>query len=380
MANEEHLKILKQGVEVWNEWRREESTALGVYLNDADLSGADLRNLNLREAELGEANLFNANLSDANLTRANLSDAKLNDANLSNAKLFYANLSDANLTRANLSGATFTMTFCLDALFTYADLSGANFYDSDLTGANLGDANLSGVRLTYVDFSDANLTHANLTGASLAETKFMSTCLKDVQGLSTCRHKGPSIVDHMTIQCSGMLPVGFLQGCGLPDLVIDAYRNLVTQPYYSCFISYSAKDQEFVDKLYIDLQDNGVRCWYAEHDIKAGKKVHEQIEDAIQQYDRLLLVLSDNSMNSEWVKTEIANARERASKEKKQILFPIRLVDFRVIQAWKCFDADRGKDSAREIREYFILDFQNWRDEEAYQRSFERLLRSIKNS
>ena len=104
----------------------------------------------------------------------------------------------------------------------------------------------------------------------------------------------------------------------------------------------------------------------------------KQIDEAIRIHERLLLILSENSMNSEWVKTEIAKARKRELMEKKQVLFPIRLVDFEVLRAWECFDADAGKDSAREIREYFIPDFSNWRNHDSYRRGFEQLLRDLK--
>jgi TIR domain len=72
--------------------------------------------------------------------------------------------------------------------------------------------------------------------------------------------------------------------------------------YYSYFISYSANDQEFDDKLYDDLFKNGVRCWLSTHDIQGGEKIHEQIDDAIRVYDRLLLILSKDSINSEWLR------------------------------------------------------------------------------
>ena len=42
------------------------------------------------------------------------------------------------------------------------------------------------------------------------------------------------------------------------------------------------------------------------------------------------------------------------------------------------FDADTGIDSAREIREYFIPDFSNWKDHDSYATAFERLLRDLK--
>ena len=71
-------------------------------------------------------------------------------------------------------------------------------------------------------------------------------------------------------------------------------------------------------------------------------------------------------MNSEWVKTEIANARQREEREKRQMLFPISLEPSEKVKEWKAFDADTGKDSAREIREYFIPDFSNWKDHDSY--------------
>jgi hypothetical protein len=45
---------------------------------------------------------------------------------------------------------------------------------------------------------------------------------------------------------------------------------------------------------------------------------------------------------------------------------------------WEGFDADTGKDSAREIREYLIPDFSNWKNYDAYQVAFQRLLRDLK--
>ena len=147
--------------------------------------------------------------------------------------------------------------------------------------------------------------------------------------------------------------------------------------YYSVFISYSTKDKEFAQRLNDDLQNNGVRCWFASEDIRGGKKLHEQIDVAIRTQDRLLLILSENSMESEWVKMEIANARKKEMKEKRRVLFPISLVDFAKVREWKCFDADMGKDSAREIREYFIPDFSNWQEGESYRPAFERLLKDL---
>ena len=116
-----------------------------------------------------------------------------------------------------------------------------------------------------------------------------------------------------------------------------------------------------------------MRCWFAPHDIAGGKKIHEQIDEAIRLHEKLLLILSLVSMSSERVKTEIAKARRRELFESKRLLFPVSLVDYEAIRDWECFDADSGKDSAPEIREYFIADFSSWEtDQKAYRKAFDR--------
>ena len=89
MANPEHLKVLKQGVEVWNRWREQNPEIR------PDLAQADLR-----EANLGLANLSGANLRRTYLYRANLRGADLSGANLLLADLLHADLSEADLKEA----------------------------------------------------------------------------------------------------------------------------------------------------------------------------------------------------------------------------------------------------------------------------------------
>lgn len=147
--------------------------------------------------------------------------------------------------------------------------------------------------------------------------------------------------------------------------------------FYSCFISYSTKDQEFAERLYADLQNSGVRCWFASHHAQGGKKLHEQIDEAIRVHDKLLLILSEYSIHSEWVTTEISKARQREKRENRRVLFPLRLVDFETLQKWESFDGDTGKDFAREIREYYVPDFTKWKDHKAYQKEVQRLIRDL---
>ena len=345
MANREHLEILKQGVEQWNEWRAEHP---GVR---PSLSGADL--------------------ARADLIRAHLSLTDLDGANLREADLRQAIFRRAGLTWTNLSGAD----------LSGADLRSANFGGANLSGADLRRTNLIGANLYFANLSAVNLDGANLNLARTGGTRFDDVDLSVVTGLETMKHLGPSTIGIDTVYKSrGKIPEAFLRGCGVPDGFIAYIGSMVgrTIEFYSCFISYSTKDQEFAERLHADLQAKGVRCWFAPEEMKAGRKLHEQIDEAIRLHDKLLLILSEHSMNSSWVKTEIANAREREKKEGKQLLFPITLVPFEAIKKWKLFDADIGGDSAREIREYFIPDFSNWKDHDSYRTASERLVKDLK--
>ena len=148
-------------------------------------------------------------------------------------------------------------------------------------------------------------------------------------------------------------------------------------PYHSVFISYSGADEEFAIKLYDYLSEAGLRVWFAPHDIRPGQKLHHQIYSAIEQYDKLLLVLSESSIESEWVGTELYKAREREREQKTQMLFPVRLVPFEKVKKWSAFDADSGRDLAREVREYFIPDLSAWRDEAVFGREADRLVEAL---
>jgi hypothetical protein len=169
------------------------------------------------------------------------------------------------------------------------------------------------------------------------------------------------------------MPEGFLRGAGVPDDFIVYMRSLVAKPieFYSCFISYSSKDQEFAERLYADLQQKGVTCWFAPEDLKIGDKFQERIEESVRWYDKLLLVLSDNSIRSAWVEREVQAAFEKEQRQPgRTVLFPIRL-DEAVMETPKAWAAD-----IRRTRH--IGDFRRWKEHDSYREALERLLRDLK--
>ena len=127
MADEEHLKRLKQGVEAWNVWRKDNPKA------QPDLSQADLRGLKLQKFDLSNSNLKGcklqfSNLTGTNLEGTNLSKSKLQESCLQSANMRNCNLLGSGMLEANLEGVQFNE----DTLFNQTNLKGANL--SSATG------------------------------------------------------------------------------------------------------------------------------------------------------------------------------------------------------------------------------------------------------
>ncbi|WP_319780020.1 pentapeptide repeat-containing protein [Maridesulfovibrio sp.] len=188
MANPEHLKILEQGVEVWNKWR-EENPEIYPQLECTDLSfskitGINLKHANLMGTNLESAGLMLAQLDEADIRRANLKHTWLQNASLKNTDLRGANLKDAdldstNLQRACLSLATLAGATVRDANLQNAQLGGTYLKDTQFTATNLAGADLNGANLERTDFLMANLKEACLLNAECKGTDFRRTNLTE---------------------------------------------------------------------------------------------------------------------------------------------------------------------------------------------------------
>jgi hypothetical protein len=338
MANKEHLKIIRQGVAIWNQWRVQ-NPATQPDLRDADLSqGSGLAVAYLSGMDLRNADLRSSNCDGVLMPNANLENAMLQDANF-----FRAVITNVNFRRAN-------MTMC-------------GMADCDLSGSSLIEANLLG----------ADLSGGRMKKVLLGNTIFANTNLARAIDLDTCLHIEPSSLDYQTHSRSGHIPASFLRAIGLPSRLVD-YFLTPSEPesnMHSCFISYSVKDQDFADRLYADLQAKGVRCWFAPRDLAPGEFFRQRIDDAIREHDKLLIILSENSIDSSWVQKEFetADEKERALKG-TLVLLPIRL-DEAVMNTNRAWAAD-----VRRTRH--IADFTNWENPDFYRESCANLLRHLK--
>jgi TIR domain/Pentapeptide repeats (8 copies) len=328
MANEEQLKILNKGAHAWNEWRI--ATRPIIELAGACLPGMELTDIDLH----------------------------------------LANLTAVDFSKADLGGASF-----VNSDMTGANLRGARLAGADLWGAELDNADLSGTLLYDTDFTETSLDGTDFSCSVMDGTRFGGVDLSKARGLNAISHEGPCRIDLDVIYLSeGNIPEVFMVGAGAPDSSITYMKSLVAEPieYYSCFISYSTKDQQFVNLLHSQLRCEGLRVWLATEDLKIGDRFRTKIDEAIRLHDKLLLVLSKNSMGSPWVESEVEAAFEKEQKQKRTLLFPICLDDT-VLETEQAWAAD-----IRRTRH--IGDFRKWKDHDQYQNAVARLLRDLKRS
>src|SRR6266496_5344778 len=211
MANQEHLDILKQGVEMWNQWREEHPNIRPdlreAYLMKGRFFGANFTLVDLHKAELSFANLCfaklnHADLSGANLTEANLFDAELREANFRESNLHEAILNQADLTLANLNKANFSSAQLIKADMTGVDLREAGLYRADLSEADLSYADLSGAyldRATLVGtiFAEAILTNCHIYGIAAWDVEL--TGAKQIDLVITPEEEPTITVDNLKI-------------------------------------------------------------------------------------------------------------------------------------------------------------------------------------
>jgi TIR domain/Pentapeptide repeats (9 copies) len=308
-----------------------------------NLAGEVFARLDLHQRDFRRAVLRKAEFVECELTGANFADADLSDANFRGAK-------------------------CLDVDFSNANLSRANFYQANLSGAS---------------FVGANVFSTNFRESQMGQTVFANLDMETCIGLDSVKHSTHSSV---AIEClyrfGSNLPLLFLKGVGLPQILLDYLPSLIEVgspiQFHSCFISYSHTDEVFARRLWNGMRNERIRVWYAPEEMKAGKKLFEQIDRAINMHDKLLVVLSKESISSNWVQTEIRRARKQEKRASERKLFPIRLCEMDTLKAWECFDADSGQDIAEEIREYFIPDFSEWRNPEMFKGEFIKLCRDLR--
>jgi uncharacterized protein YjbI with pentapeptide repeats len=436
MANQEQLRILKQGVDVWNQWRSENiyleidlsnsdfhaefpdpylkkanligANLINVNLSGADLSGVRLTGANFREANLKKANLNNAYLSEANFESTNLERASLERANLERVDLGGANLQGANLKGAYLEDAYLGLANLKDARLEGADLRQANLisadltsarlddvdlYEADFTGADLKQASLNSANLLKVKLIDVNLCRADFTDAAIGETIITNVDFSETVGLERIKHSSSTSIDTSTLQLSkGKLPKSFLRGCGLPDWEIESaqlynpdinneeinkilYRMYDLRASQSLQISSLFISYSHTDSTFVDRLES----YLNDLGIRFWRDIHDAKAGRLEkQIDRAIrlnpTVLLVLSKHS--LKSDWVEHEVRTARELEKEMARDVLCPVALDDSWK--NSSWEKRIMEQITKYNVLDFSGWKDDEKFEDMFKKLIDGLK--
>jgi hypothetical protein len=226
-----------------------------------------------------------------------LADCSLRRSKWEPTRLSYVRANNADFSHAKFNGATFDHCYFQNATFAKT-LIAATFESTDVRGADFAESHIFASSFLNVDLSAAK----NLSLASYH---------------NECR------IDYQTIKLSQKVPTPLLKACGVAHFhipYIDAIsKNSAKHP--SCFISYSVKDDKFIQRFRNQLAGKGMRSWFAPRDLPFGASTRDVIEAQIKSHDRLILVLSKSSLQSQWVQFEVETALEIERKKKTGLSF-----------------------------------------------------------
>lgn len=106
----------------------------------------------------------------------------------------------------------------------------------------------------------------------------------------------------------------------------------MTDPFeYDVFLSFSSADEEVVRPIWQELCSNGLRVFWSDATLKkeVGNSWFEIIEKSIERSKHMLLICSENSMNSKWVQREYRAFYDSCYSQNSRRLIPLLAREFK---------------------------------------------------
>ena len=289
---------------------------------------------------------------------------------------------DCDFTECDLTNIAAQGSYWRNAIFRGAKISGdlvvARFYIADFTGATVKNCGLPGAELRFVRLNGTTFW-PYLGDTDINSWSVINSDLSGLQNPTSGCHEYPSNVDIASLQktAAGLVenkqtPEGlstFFEECGLPREILDVFatwssfskavdqEQTAEDNYYSCFISYSSRDDKFAKRIHGELTARGVHCWMDSHEMVPGANIFDEIDRGIHQWDKVLLCCSSNSLESPWVDRELDKALQkeealwRERGKKTLVVIPLNIDDY-------LFEWNGAKASALTSR--VAADFTNW--------------------
>jgi hypothetical protein len=133
------------------------------------------------------------------------------------------------------------------------------------------------------------------------------------------------------------------------------------------------------------LVDSGISTWHYRYDMVPGHLMSSQIRTAVRVKDKLLLICSKDALSRQPVIDEILQAIDDADKSGGQKLFPIRLDDYIIGKEIEKIHSEKVASGEwrpwlNRVRAFWISDFSDWKNTDAYYVELSRLIKSLDSS
>lgn len=141
------------------------------------------------------------------------------------------------------------------------------------------------------------------------------------------------------------------------------------------FISHSSQDKRFVRTLKDDLNENGIETFFDEDSLELGDSLKERLDVALDESSHFVIILSPNSVNSNWVKYELTGATRLFDSKTLKKIIPIKYRECQVPQILSgLIYADLSNENVRrnDDRVKFIGN--------GYEKFLNQLINTIKNT
>jgi uncharacterized protein YjbI with pentapeptide repeats len=321
------IKILTSDAATWNNFKRKQKHSIIWYESGVRtfwLPGyiIDLRQLDLRKADLTDRDLSNIDFTGSDLSGTNFSRSTLDLSDITGTIAGHTSLEDCNLRRTKWAPTKLHYVRANNADFSHAELNGAVLSNCRLQNAKFTKA------LIVAEFDGSDVRGADFANSHILSS-FLNIDLSAARNMHSASYHSNCRIDYQTIKLSERVPTPLLAACGVAHFhipYIDAIsRNGAKHP--SCFISYSVKDDKFIEYFRNQLANKGIRNWFAPRDLPFGASTRDVIESQIRAHDRLIVVLSKSSIQSQWVQFEVETALELERRKRKDVIIPVSIDD-----------------------------------------------------
>lgn len=369
-----------------------ESSFLGANFSqtsfyDTSINNSKFVNVDFRLSKFDHCQIDRCILKNVEFAVTQFSDLKLSDCKIDNTRFDRAAFKNVIFNGSTFSDSTFTNSNLSFIEFISCQLDGTIFLESDL-----GNSVFSHTTLFNSSFNNASLERVEINLSSMKGVSFLAV---DLSGFinASIQHFGQSYIDYTSIAKTILRNpahpldinpytnlIGFMGSCGMPNIVaiyfIESIRsiqpNQLRSLMRSTFISYGSPDEGFASTLNMDLKANGVTTFFFPMNAQFGEKLHLTMK-RIDEYDRVILICSKQSLERAGVQYELEKVIEREARDGgAPCLIPVALDDY-IFNEWM----PARSYLKQEILNRVVADF---RDPRNYKSQFLRLLQTLKNS